>query len=159
MTKVRDNAVVATAVDQTKNRFQTQVLAAKICDLKDGWIGVSRGETAAVLNRRGAVIHPENGKTFGSQPPANLTVSAPHVNNALIFREPAGVDRFNEFLLGLVGFPVGAKFRVLPPALPSIQVSPVHQLETAVLGNRATDLPISACFPYSAEDEAELRLA
>lgn len=128
VTKVGDNAVEATAVDQAENRFQPQVLAAKVSDFKDGRVGVPGGEAAAVLNGRGAVVKPENAKTLGSQPPANLTVPAPHVDDALIFREPAGVDRFNKFLLGLVGFPEGAKFRVLPLALPFMQMSPVHPI-------------------------------
>lgn len=92
------------------------------------WVGVSRRETAAVLNGCGAVVEPENLETFGSQPSANLTTSAPHVDDALIFRESAGVDRFKEFLLGLVGFPVGSKFGILPLVLPSMQTSRWVQL-------------------------------
>jgi len=126
--KVPDDAVEATAVDQAENRFQPQVLATKVGDFKDGCVGVAGREAAAVLNGRGAVVEPENGKTLASQPPANLTVPAPHVDDALIFREPAGVDRFNEFLLRLVGFPEGAKFGVDPLALPSMQVSPVRPI-------------------------------
>ena len=112
VTKVRDDAVEATPVDQAKNRFQSQVLAAKVSDFKHGCPGVAGGNTAAVLNGCGAIVEPENGKALGSQPPANLTVSTPHVDDALIFRKPARVDRFNEFFLGLVGFPEGAKFGV-----------------------------------------------
>jgi len=81
---------------------------------------VGGAEAAAVLNGRCAVVNAENGKTLINQPPANLTVPAPYVDDALIFWEPAGVDRFNEFLLGLVGFPERAKFRVLPLPLPSM---------------------------------------
>jgi hypothetical protein len=105
--KVRDDAVEATAVDQAKNRFQPQVLTAKVSDLKDGCVWVASGEAAAVLNGRGAVVESENAKTLDSQPPANLTVRALQVDDALIFREPARVDRVNEFFLGLVGFPEG----------------------------------------------------
>jgi hypothetical protein len=128
MTEVRDNPVEATAVDHAESRFQLQVLAAKVSDFKSGCVGVAGGEAAAVLNSRGAVVNSENGKTLGSQPSANLTVSAPHVDDALIFREPAGVGRFNEFLLRLVGFPEGAKFTVLPLTLPSMHVSPVRPI-------------------------------
>ena len=126
--KVFDDAVEATAVDQAKGRFQSQILVAKVGDFKDGCVGVSGGEAAAVLNRRGAVVEPQNGKTLGSQPPANLTASAAHVDDALVFREPARVDRFNEFLLLLVGLPEGAKFGIDPLALPSMPVSPVRPI-------------------------------
>jgi len=105
VTKVPDDAVEATAVDQAESLFQPQVLAAKVGDFKAGWVGVSRREAAAALNGRGAVVKPENGKSLGSQPAADLTVSAAHIHDELIFRKPAGVDRFTEFLLRLVGFP------------------------------------------------------
>jgi len=76
----------------------------------------------------GTPVEPHNGKALASQPPVNFTVPAAHVDDALIFREPAGVDRFNEFLLRLGGFPEGAEFGVEPPALPSMPVSPVRPI-------------------------------
>ena len=72
--KVTDDAVEATTVDQAKGRFQSQILVAKVGDFKDGCVGVSGGEAAAALNRRGAIVERQNGKTLGSQPPANLTI-------------------------------------------------------------------------------------
>jgi hypothetical protein len=128
VTKLRDDAMEATAVDHAESRFQLQVLAAKVSHFKDGCVGIAGGEAAAGLNGRGTAVQPENAKTLGSQPPANLTISAPYVDDALIFREPARVDRFNEFLLRLVGFPEGAKFGVLPLALPSVQMSSVRPI-------------------------------
>jgi hypothetical protein len=124
--KVPDDAVEATAVDQAEGRFQSQILAAKIGDFESGRVRVSGGEAAAVLNRCCAIVEPQNCKTLAGQPPANLTVSAAHVHDALIFREPAGLNRINEFLLRLVGFPEGAKFWVEPAALPSVPASPVR---------------------------------
>ena len=89
---------------------------------------MSRREAAAVLNGRGAVVDPKNGETLGSQPPADFTAPAAEIHDELIFRKPARVDRFNEFLLRLVGFPVGAKLGVKPLALPSNQVPPVRPI-------------------------------
>jgi len=126
--KVPDDAVEATAVDQAKGRFQSQILVAKVGDFKGRCAGLSGREAAAVLNRRGAVVKTENGKTLGRQPPAKLTIPTAHVDDALIFREPARVDRFNEFLLRLVGFPEGAKFGVEPLAIPSVPLSPVRPI-------------------------------
>ena len=40
VTKVPDDAVEATAVDQAGGRFQPQVLAAKVGDFKDGRVGL-----------------------------------------------------------------------------------------------------------------------
>jgi hypothetical protein len=100
VTKVRDDPVETTAVDQAESRFQLQVFAAKVSDFKDWCVGVAGAEATAVLNGRSAVVKSENGKTLVSQPPANLTVPAPQVDDALIFREPAGVDGFKKFLLG-----------------------------------------------------------
>ena len=131
--KVPDDTVEATAVDQAERRYQSQILVAKVGEIKGGCVGVSGGEPAAVLNRRGAVVEPQNSKTLGSQPPANLTLPATHVDDALIFREPAGVDRFNEFLLRLIGFPEGAKFGVDPLPLLSIPVSPVRPIGKQLL--------------------------
>ena len=126
--KIRDDAVEATAVDQAESRFQSQILVAKISNFKSGCVGVSGGEATAVLNGRGTVIEPQHGKALASQPPANLTVSAAQVDDVLIFREPAGRNRINEFLLRLVGFPEGVKFGVEPPALPYVPVSPVRPI-------------------------------
>ena len=39
VTKVPDDAVEATAVDQAESLFQPQVLAAKVGDFKAGWVG------------------------------------------------------------------------------------------------------------------------
>jgi hypothetical protein len=103
--KVPDDAVEATAIDQAEGRFQSQILVAKVGDFKDGGVRVSGGEAQAVLHGRGAVVGPQNGKALASQPAADLTVSAAHIHDELIFRKPAGVDRFTEFLLRLVGFP------------------------------------------------------
>ena len=126
--KVLDDAVEATAVDQAEGRFQSQILAAKIGDFKSGCVRMSGGEPAAVLNGRCAIVEPQNRKALASQPPANLTVSAAHVDDALIFRKPTGLNRINEFLLRLIGFPEGAKFGVEPPALPSMPVLPVRPI-------------------------------
>ena len=126
-TKTRDDPVEATAVDQAESRFQMQIPIAKVCDFKNGCVGPG-GESTAVINGRGAVVEPQNGKALVSQPPANPTVSAAHVDDALIFRKPAGIDRFNEFLLRLIGFPVRAKFGLEPLTIPSMPVSLVHPI-------------------------------
>jgi hypothetical protein len=126
--KVPDDAVEATAVDQAESRVQSQILAAKIGDFKSGCIVVSGGEATAVLNGRWTIIEPQNRKALASQPSANLTVSAPHVDHTSIFWEPAGLNRINEFLLWLVCFPEGAIFGVQPPALPSVLVSSVRPI-------------------------------
>jgi len=126
--KVPDGAVEATTVEQARGRFQLQILVAKVGDFKGRCVGLSSGEAAALLNRRGAVVETENGKILGRQPPAKLTIPTAHVDDALIFREPARVDRFNEFLLRLVGFPEGAKFGVEPLAIPSMPASPVRPI-------------------------------
>ena len=131
--KVPDEAVEATAVDQAEGGFQSQILAAKIGDFKSGRVGVSGGEAAAVLDGRRAIVEAQNGEALASQPTANLTVSATHVDNALILREPAGLNRVNEFLLRLVGFPEGPKFGVEPPAFPYAPVSPVHPIGEQLL--------------------------
>src|SRR5262245_1184820 len=102
--------------------------ACGIGDLKDRSVRVSCGETAALLNGRGAVVNAEHGKTFRGQPPAEPTISTAHIQDEMIFRKPAGVDRFNELLLRLVGCPQRAKFRIEPLTLPSTQASPVHPI-------------------------------
>ena len=86
--KVPYDAVEATAVDQVKGRFQSQILVAKIDDFKSGCVRASGGEAAAVLNGRCTIVEPQNRKALASQPPANLTVSAAHVDDPSIFREP-----------------------------------------------------------------------
>ena len=143
--KVPDDAVEATTVDQAKGRFQSQILVAKVGDFKDGCVGVSGGEAAAALNRRGAIVEPQNGKTLGSQPPANLTIPTAHIDDALIFREPAGADCFNEFLLRLVGFPERAKFGLEPLVVPSMPVSPVRPIGKQLFD--ATLQPTCQCPP------------
>jgi len=126
--KVPDDAMEATTVEQARGRFQLQILVAKVGDFKGRCVGLSGGEAAALLNRCSAVVETENGKILGRQPPAKLTIPTAHVDDALIFREPARVDRFNEFLLRLVGFPEGAKFGVEPPEIPSMPASPVRPI-------------------------------
>ena len=120
--KVLHDAVEATAVDQAKSRFQSQILAAKIGDFESKCIRVSGGEAAGTRNRRPAIVEAKDRKTLASQPPANLTASAPQIDDRLIFREPARFHHINDLLLRLVRFPEGAKFGVEPPALPSVPV-------------------------------------
>ena len=85
-------------------------------------------KATAVLNSRGAVVRSEDGKTLVSHPPAHLTVPAPQVDDALIFRKPTGGYRFNKLFLRLVGFPERVEFRVLPQTLPSTEQSPVRPI-------------------------------
>ena len=98
--KLLDDTMEATAVDHAQGRLQSQILIAKVGDFKDGCIRVPGGELAAVLDRRGGVVEPQNGKTLGSQPSADVTVPAAHVNDALIFGERARVDRSTSSFCG-----------------------------------------------------------
>ena len=121
--KVFREAVEATAVDQAKRRFQPQPFLAKVDDFKRGRFRLAGGQATAVLDRHTAKVEPQNRKTLISQPPADLTATTAQVDDALTFREPARVDRFDQLLLRLLRFPEGSIFRVGPPALPSAAMS------------------------------------
>jgi hypothetical protein len=126
--KVPDDAVEATAIDQAEGRFQSQILVAKVGDFKDGGVEGPAERRRQFSMAAAPVVERQNGKALASQPAADLTVPAANVDDALIFSEPAGVDRFNEFLLRLGGFAEGAKFGVEPLALPSMTASPVRPI-------------------------------
>jgi hypothetical protein len=127
-TKLPNDAVEATAVDQAKSRFQSQILPAKIGDLESKCVCVSGGEAASARNRRRAIVEAQDRKALVSQPTTNLTASATQVDDALIFWQPAGLYRINDFLLRLVGFPERIEFGVEPAAFPSVPVSQMRPL-------------------------------
>ena len=126
--KVLEDTMEAAAVDEAKDRRQLQVFAAKVSDFKHGCVGLSGGKPAAAFDCRCAIVHSENAKAISSQPPADFTSTAAHVDNALIFRKPVRVDCFDEFLLRLVGFPKGVIFGIAPLVLPSTTTTAVRPI-------------------------------
>lgn len=133
--KVFREAVEATAVDQAKRRFQPQPFLAKVDDFKPGSFRLAGGQATAVLDRHTAKVEPQNRKTLISQPPADLTATTAQVDDALTFRKPARVDRFNQLLLRLLGFPEGGIFRVGPLALPSAAMSLARPIGKALFNS------------------------
>jgi hypothetical protein len=103
-----------------------QILATKIGDFVSKCASLFGGEALSARNRRRAIVDAQNRKTLASQPPANLVAPTTQVDHALMFWEPAGLDRSNNFLLRLVCLPKGTKIRIEPAALPSVPVPQVR---------------------------------
>src|SRR4030095_8052879 len=111
-------AVETAAVDQSWCRVKAERVVAKIGYLEADRFSLPGGEAAAVIDGRGAVIDAENGEPLFREPAAHFAVTAANVDHTLTFLKPARLDRFDEFLLRLLGFPERVIFRIGPVAFP-----------------------------------------